>query len=73
MKKDRFGERFGCRFKHGSSTNHLASEDAGSFLKTSPKVGGGRWGPWEFGRLEQGRNQELAERGAGRLESGGGV
>ncbi len=72
-KTDRLGERFGDRLKQGSSRNHPTRENEPSFLKNSPKDGGGGVVSWEVWRSEQERNQEQAGRGSGCLENDGGV
>ena len=48
-------------------------QDALRFLKNCLKGGGGGALSWEVWRSEQGRNQELAGRGSGCLESDGGI
>ena len=71
-KTERLGERFGDRLKQGSPMNQPPRENEPSFLKNSPKGGGGGAWSWEVWRSEQERNQELAGRGSGCLENDGG-
>ena len=72
-KTNRFDERFGDRLKQRSSMNQPTSKNEPSFLQNCLKGGGGGALSWEAGRSEQGRNQVLAGRGSGCLESVGGI